>query len=506
MTNQPGSRPRYRILLIEDSEDDAELIGFSLRDAPFEAALVRVETEEEFLARLDEEPAQVILCDYHLPRFAMERALRIVREERALDVPFIVVSRLIGEDAAVEAMRQGADDYLLKGRLGRLHLAIEAAMERVSLRRERGAAASALRRADLLNRSLLDSLAMQVALLDEAGCILAANRAWDEACKLRRGAPSALGTNFLELIDSQAAEVGSLAVDVRRGIQAVIERREPSFAIEYPAPGERSRWFALRAVPLADAERGGVVSIEDITPRMLSHLALHDANRRLRELSRRILAVQEEERRAIALELHDDFGQSLAALKMALFRLRERATAADAPQVAECIGITEDVLERIRGLAYSLRPPQLEQFGLESALVELARQQAALSGIAIDCRVRLGAARLPVAVESACFRIAQEAINNATKHAGGKRIAVDLEAGDRLLQLVVRDDGAGVDMDEARPARGASLGLAGMAERAELAGGRLKVRSRKGLGTRVSAVFPLDAAASPVAAVQEEEA
>jgi len=108
-------------------------------------------------------------------------------------------------------------------------------------------------------------------------------------------------------------------------------------------------------------------------------------------------------------------------------------------------------------------------------------------------------------VESACFRIAQEAINNATKHAGGKRIAVDLEAGDRLLQLVVRDDGAGFDMDEARPARGGSLGLAGMAERAELAGGRLKVRSRKGLGTRVSAVFPLDAA-TPVAAMQEEEA
>lgn len=503
MTTEPGTRPRYRILLIEDSEDDAELIGFSLRDAPFEAALVRVETEEEFLARLDEEAADVILCDYHLPRFALDRALRIVREERALDVPFIVVSRLIGEDAAVEAMRQGADDYLLKGRLGRLQLAIQAAVERLSLRRERGAAEAALRRADLLNRSLLDSLAMQVALLDERGCILAANRAWDEACKLRRGAPSAVGTNFLEFVDSRAAQVGPLARDVRRGIEAVIERREASFAIEYPSPGERARWFSLRAVPLADAEPGGVVSIEDITPRMLSHLALHDANRRLQELSRRILAVQEEERRAVALELHDDFGQSLAALKIALFRLRDRAAPGDATQAGECIGITEDVLERIRGLAYSLRPPQLEQFGLESALLELARQQAALSGIAIDCRVRLGAARLPAAVESACFRIAQEAISNATRHAGGTRIAVDLEAGDRLLQLVVRDDGAGFDMEEARSG---SLGLAGMAERAELAGGRLKVRSRKGLGTRISAVFPLDAAASPVAAVEEEDA
>jgi signal transduction histidine kinase len=506
MTTDPGARPQFRILLIEDSEDDAELIGFSLRDAPFAAAIERVETEEDFVERLDRAVPDTILCDYHLPRFDMRRALRIVREERGLDVPFIVVSRLIGEDAAVEAMRQGADDYLLKGRLGRLQLAMQAAIERVSLRRQRHAAEAALRRADLLNRSLLDSLPMQVALLDAAGCILAANRAWDEARRLRRGAPSAVGTNFLEFVDSRGPEVGALASDVRHGIEAVIERREASFAVEYPAPGERSRWLALRAAPLADGENGAVVSIEDITPRMLSHLALHDANRRLRELSHRILAVQEEERRAIALELHDDFGQSLAALKIALFGVRERAASADAERAGQCIAIADDLLERIRALAYSLRPPQLEEFGLEIALRELARRQASLAGLAIDCRVRLEAAPLPAPVEGACFRIVQEAINNATRHAKASRIAVDVEAGDRLLQVVVRDDGAGFDMEQGQPGRAGGLGLAGMAERAELAGGRLKIRSRKGLGTRVSAVFPLDAAAGPVPPAEEEDA
>jgi signal transduction histidine kinase len=504
MTKDPGARPRCRIVLIEDSEDDAELIAFSLRDAPFEAAIARVETEEDFVARLDANAIDVILCDYHLPRFEMRRALAIVREERGLDLPFIVVSRLIGEDAAVEAMRQGADDYLLKGRLGRLQIAIQAAIERVSLRRARVRAESALRRANLLNKSLLDSLAMQVALLDAGGSILAANRAWDESCRLRRGAPSPIGTNFLEFVGSRGADLGGLATEIRGGIEAVIEGREASFGVEYPAPGERSRWFALRAMPLADGERGAVVSIEDITPRMLSHLALHDANRRLQEVSRRVLAVQEEERRAIALELHDDFGQSLAALKIALFRLREHASGEDAAQAGQCIAITEDVLERIRGLAYSLRPPQLEQFGLESALRELAAQQAGLAGIAIDCRVRLEGTRLPAPVEGACFRIAQEAINNATRHAKASRIALDLEASGRLVQLVVRDDGAGFDMEAGEGARPGSLGLTGMAERAELAGGRLKIRSRKGLGTRVSAVFPIGAEAGPIAALEED--
>jgi signal transduction histidine kinase len=120
--------------------------------------------------------------------------------------------------------------------------------------------------------------------------------------------------------------------------------------------------------------------------------------------------------------------------------------------------------------------------------------------------VRLEAAPLPAPVEGACFRIVQEAINNATRHAKASRIAVDVEAGDRLLQVVVRDDGAGFDMEQGQPGRAGGLGLAGMAERAELAGGRLKIRSRKGLGTRVSAVFPLDAAAGPVPPAEEEDA
>ena len=491
------------LLLVEDSADDAELIGFALRDTPFAFSLERVETERDFAAALTARPPDVILCDYHLPRFSMRRALQIVREERALDTPFIVVSRLIGEDAAVEAMRNGADDYLLKGRLGRLPAAIAAQLERIESRRERARTEAALRRSDLLNRSLLDSIVMRIAVLDGDGAILATNGAWERhrAGETSGAGVPGVGGNYLDFLAAPQPDEANAAGAIRAGIEEVIARTADNFVHEYQVPRRSPRWESLRAVPLADSGQGAVVSIDDVTPRMLAHLALRDANKRLQELSRRVLQVQEDERRAIALELHDDIGQSLAALKIALHALHGRVPAEEAARAAQCLEITEETLDKLRRLSYSLRPPQLDQFGLEGALRALAEQQRSLTGIAIDCMVS-GLDRRPDAmVEGACYRIAQEALNNATRHAKAKHVVIQLDARERLLQLAVRDDGVGFEEEEARrrAAASGSLGLIGMAERAQLAGGWFKVRSAKGLGTRISATFPMDGAARPLA-------
>ena len=116
-----------RILILEDQPDDAALVLHELRRAGFEPQAERVETEEEFLARLDPSP-DVILADFTLPGWSGPDALRVV-QERGLDVPFLFVSGTIGEDQAVAAMRQGAADYLLKDRLTRLGAAVSQALE-----------------------------------------------------------------------------------------------------------------------------------------------------------------------------------------------------------------------------------------------------------------------------------------------------------------------------------------------------------------------------------------
>jgi signal transduction histidine kinase len=503
MTATHAGLPTRRIVLVEDSPDDAELIGFALRNAPFTFFIERVETREEFVAKLELDTPDVILCDYHLPQFSMREALRIVREDRGLDIPFIVVSRLIGEEAAVEAMQNGADDYLLKGRLARLPAAIEAVFERHQSRRENARAEAALKRGSLLNRSLLNSLAMRIAVVDRNGDIMAVNATWDRFHGEADGAaaaPVAIGGNYLDHLRAIEAQDGAAIPPIRAGIEAVIERRGPRFAMEYQIPLRGgTRWEMIRAEPLEDSEHGAVVSIEDITPRMLANLALHDANQRLQQLSQRILTVQEEERRAIALELHDDIGQSLTALKIALHNLAEAVPGTEAPRVAHCLAITEDTLEKLRRLSYSLRPPQLDQFGLEGALRWLADQQSMATGIAIECRFA-GLDRRPHAmVEAACYRIAQEALNNASRHAKANQIVVDVKSHERLIRIAIRDDGQGFDAEDAhaRASLSGRLGLLGMTERAELAGGWLKVKSVKGSGTTVSATFPVDGAARP---------
>jgi len=135
-----------RVLLVEDNDDDAELVIHTLRSEGFELAVQRVETEEEFLNHL-QPTVDIVLSDYHLPRFDGLRALDLLKESK-LDVPFLLISGAIGEDTAVEAMRRGAADYLLKDRLGRLGSAVRHALEKNHLRKERRRTEAALRESE----------------------------------------------------------------------------------------------------------------------------------------------------------------------------------------------------------------------------------------------------------------------------------------------------------------------------------------------------------------------
>jgi signal transduction histidine kinase len=236
-----------------------------------------------------------------------------------------------------------------------------------------------------------------------------------------------------------------------------------------------------------------VVSHRDVTEIASGRAALLDANARLHTISKRMLALQEDERRAISRELHDDIGQTLGALKIGLHRLTAVPAADAAPLVLGCLQAADQALEKLRLLAMDLRPPQLDQLGLKEALEWLAARQSATSGIVVTCKSVGLDTRPPAALESACYRIAQEALNNATRHSKAKQITISVESDGSLLKLAVRDDGIGFDepSERQRVLRSGSMGLIGKDERAQLAGGRLKLRSVPGSGTTVSAIFPL---------------
>lgn len=150
-----GTTP-IRVLILEDNPADADLMARALLQAGIEAQVDRVESETEFAARLTPEP-DLILADFKLPRFCGLDALRLVRS-RGLDVPFIIVSGTIGEDIAVDAMREGADDYLLKDRMARLGPAALQALEKRRLRTEMRRAEEALRETDVKFRQIAKNL------------------------------------------------------------------------------------------------------------------------------------------------------------------------------------------------------------------------------------------------------------------------------------------------------------------------------------------------------------
>lgn len=289
-------------------------------------------------------------------------------------------------------------------------------------------------------------------------------------------------------------------------IQAGVAARQP-YVVENRirhANGE-VRWIWERGAGVFDGDK--LLALEgfvtDITERKRAEEAVRYANGRLQSLSRRLLEIQERDRRQVARELHDEIGQMLTAVRI---NLQATTRVSDPERAAalleECVAIVDCAIGDVRALSLNLRPPMLDDLGLATAIRWLANKQTSRAGLRLEFRETLREKRYDTSVETACFRIGQEAINNVLKHAGARRVVVELEERDYKLHLHVRDDGGGFDVTAARlkATHGASLGLIGMEERAALAGGGIEWRAWPGKGAEVHAWFPDRPGAMPDAA------
>jgi signal transduction histidine kinase len=218
-------------------------------------------------------------------------------------------------------------------------------------------------------------------------------------------------------------------------------------------------------------------------------VAVDLADRVARDALRRVVEGQELERKRLARELHDETGQALTSILLGLKRVEEAKTREDARGAAA--ELREEIvktLQSVRRLAVELRPKALDDFGLVPALERLADAFSGDSGIAIDVEANLDEARLQPEVETALYRIAQEALTNVAKHAGAGHVSVVVTRRDGSVTVVVEDDGRGFG---AIGGEAAGLGLVGMKERVGLLGGRLAIESTEGSGTTIVAEVPL---------------
>ena len=330
-----------RVLVLEDDPADFEILEQDLINAGLVAECVRIDTESEYLAALGP-GIDVILSDYSLPGWNALRALELYRASR-LDIPFIVVSGTINEVGAVECMKCGAADYLLKDRMGRLGPAILHALEGVAEKR---------------------------------------------------------------LAESLAA---------------------------------------------------------------------------------RLMMAQEEERRRISRELHDQVGQTITLLTLELTRLQAALPPGDATRagLATCLQLAEDNAVIVRNMALLLRPSMLDDLGLVPALNWQAREVLRRNGMQVTVEADDACNRLPDDYRTCIYRVVQEALHNATKHARAAHAHVTVRQEPLQIRVVIEDDGRGFDTHLQK-----GMGILGMEERVRYLGGVLQIESEPGYGTCVSILLP----------------
>ncbi len=345
-------------------------------------------------------------------------------------------------------------------------------------------AEAALRESEERYRDLVENSRELICTHDLDGLILSANRAALEVLGYdhndfvgKRSIRDILAPEFRHRFDEYMARVHEDGAT--SGIMVVLT-----------SSGERRMWEfynSLRTEGVATPIVRGMA--RDITEQKRAQDALQT-------YSRRLIEAQEAERQHIARELHDEIGQVLTAVKINLQSIQRLSSAStQMPQLEESIGIVDEALGCVRQLSIELRPALLDDLGLSAALRWYVNRYAQRTGIMAEVINGFEENdRLPREFETACFRIAQEALTNVARHAQAVSVSVQLEQSRERMLLTITDDGVGFDVDKLfnRASAAAVLGLRGMEERALALGGKIEIESALQKGTRVRATFPLN--------------
>jgi PAS domain S-box-containing protein len=457
------------IVILEDSAIDAELMEIELRKGGVMARFSRVETAKEFNHVMDTDAVDLILADYTLPEFDGLSALGMLRS-RFPDVPFIFVSGSLGEERAIEALKSGATDYVLKERLQRLPSVVMRALTEASERRERRHAQLALDDQRVLLRAIIDNLPEHIYAVDATSRLTVINQAMLSRMTGKRE----------QVVAKKLSEVLSQARAKEMELQdaMVLNSGRPLIEQEHVIEQDDGTvvWSIGSRIPLRDPQGNvvGVVCTErDITNR--------------KELEQEILEISNREQRSMGSDLHDGLGQELTGLSLMMKGLQvqmERERSAYLEQVVKMSELITNTIQTTRLMARGLAPVNLERGGLREALRLLMVRCSSMYHM--QCTLEDQQANLPDLDEGQAthlYRIAQEATTNAARHAQATAVTIELRTTARRLYLSITDNGIGLKNGLSKGQPG--MGLKIMEYRARTIGGSISFETLQ-KGTRIA--------------------
>lgn len=311
--------------------------------------------------------------------------------------------------------------------------------------------------------------------------------------------------SFAQMLDCMPSEITGTAfmdrfhVNTRIWLEGIARdpsgrvMNEPWLAELVPLNGSGRRDVLLRLKPAPYlGESLFVGAVLDVTEKRRSERAMEDYARRLRLLSQQVMNVQENERRNLARELHDEIGQQLTMVKLTLAGLASRDDKMH-EELADALAAVSSLMQQVRDLSLDLRPSMLDDLGLAPTLRWYVSRIARLASINTQLDMQPGFPRLKSEIETLYFRVAQEAITNVMRHAAASTLRLELGIQNGNIVLCVKDDGIGFEQDDARQRalQGGSAGLLGMQERAALAGAHLALATATGQGTHLQLSIPM---------------
>lgn len=459
------------ILIVDDDRGLARLLEKALRREKFFTAIAT--SGQDALDWLREHRASLMLLDLKLPDLAGHELIDKLTAE-SHSVPFIIITGQGDEKVAVDMMKRGALDYLVKDVqfLDFVPLVAQRAMARLEQRQRLAAAESALKKEQAFNAAILSASGALMIIMDAQGIVVSVNPSCEHLTG--RSLQECQGRPFWELF-ALSGNRPALREKIRRIIST---SHADTYEGDLVTANGETLFIAWSISPLR-GENGetqyAVASGIDITER--------------KRLEKEILEVAEREQKRIGQDLHDGLCQVLAGIDLLAKTLHKKLpTGAASKKNAATISLyARQAVEQARLLARGLSPVELEANGLMAALQELARSSQTLFGVQCLFRCEDDVLLQDNAKATHLYRIAQEAINNAVKHGKAKKIVITLSGLHDRAKLTVADDGDGFSHD---PLAGNGIGIRSMMHRASVIGGALEIIATKPRGVVLNCLFP----------------